>query len=213
MTDAKPFSITVIQVYAPTTDTQEAEADQFYEDLEELLELWPYHSLFLASGSRRSESLFGWSFPVAWCIRHLKGQPLWSFSVVQLSVLACGERETTVMAPPTARDSAVSPCLHGCLVFLHRNFPLRSPPSRPMGPSPRSQQQTSPWDCSPIPTFQLPAPVLSRGLASLSRVYKAAARIVCVILIPFTLSQLSCFTFSSLKCFSSVLNSCSNVRL
>ena len=33
----KPFNITVIQVYAPTTDTKEA--DQFYEDLEDLLKL------------------------------------------------------------------------------------------------------------------------------------------------------------------------------
>ena len=37
----KPFSITVIQVYAPTTDAEEAEVDQFYEDLEDLLELTP----------------------------------------------------------------------------------------------------------------------------------------------------------------------------
>ena len=37
----KPFNITVIQVYAPTTDAEEAEADQFYEDLEDLLELTP----------------------------------------------------------------------------------------------------------------------------------------------------------------------------
>ena len=29
----KPFSITEIQVYAPTTNTEEAEIDQFYEDL------------------------------------------------------------------------------------------------------------------------------------------------------------------------------------
>ena len=35
----KPFNITVIQVYAPTTDAEEAEADQFYEDLEDLLAL------------------------------------------------------------------------------------------------------------------------------------------------------------------------------
>ena len=32
----KPFNITVIQVYAPTTDSEEAEVDQFYEDLEDL---------------------------------------------------------------------------------------------------------------------------------------------------------------------------------
>ena len=33
----KPFSITVIQVYAPVTDAEEAEVDQFCEDLEDLL--------------------------------------------------------------------------------------------------------------------------------------------------------------------------------
>ena len=34
----KPFNITVIQVYAPTSNTEEAEVDQFYEDLQDLLE-------------------------------------------------------------------------------------------------------------------------------------------------------------------------------
>ena len=33
--------MTVIQVYAPTTNPEEAEVDQFYEDLEDLLELPP----------------------------------------------------------------------------------------------------------------------------------------------------------------------------
>ena len=37
----RPFNITVIQVYAPTTDAEEAEIDQFYEDLQHLLELTP----------------------------------------------------------------------------------------------------------------------------------------------------------------------------
>ena len=37
----KPFSITVIQVYAPTANAKEAEAEQFYEDLQYLLELTP----------------------------------------------------------------------------------------------------------------------------------------------------------------------------
>ena len=31
----KPFSITVIQVYAPTTNAEEAEVEQFYEDLKD----------------------------------------------------------------------------------------------------------------------------------------------------------------------------------
>ena len=37
----KPFKITVIQVYAPTTDAEVAEGDQFYQDLEDRLELTP----------------------------------------------------------------------------------------------------------------------------------------------------------------------------
>ena len=35
----KPFNITVIQAYAPTSNAEEAEAEQFYEDLQDLLEL------------------------------------------------------------------------------------------------------------------------------------------------------------------------------
>ena len=37
----KPFNITVIQVYAPTSNAEKAEAEQFYEDLQDLLELTP----------------------------------------------------------------------------------------------------------------------------------------------------------------------------
>ena len=37
----KPFNITVSQVYAPTTNTEEAEVEWFYEDLQDLLELTP----------------------------------------------------------------------------------------------------------------------------------------------------------------------------
>ena len=37
----KPFNITVIQVYAPTSNIEEAEVEQFYEDLPDLLELTP----------------------------------------------------------------------------------------------------------------------------------------------------------------------------
>ena len=35
----KPFKITVIQVYAPTSNAEEAEAERFYEELQDLLEL------------------------------------------------------------------------------------------------------------------------------------------------------------------------------
>ena len=37
----KPFNITVIQVYGPTSNTEEAKVEQFYEDLQDLLELTP----------------------------------------------------------------------------------------------------------------------------------------------------------------------------
>ena len=37
----KPFNITVIQVYAPTSNAEEAEIEWFYEDLQDLLELTP----------------------------------------------------------------------------------------------------------------------------------------------------------------------------
>ena len=37
----KPFNITVIQVYTPTSNTEEAEVEWFYEDLKDLLELTP----------------------------------------------------------------------------------------------------------------------------------------------------------------------------
>ena len=47
----KPFNITVIQVYAPVTNTKKAEVDWFYEDLEDLLELPPKKMSFSSSGA------------------------------------------------------------------------------------------------------------------------------------------------------------------
>ena len=43
----KPFNITVIQVYAPTSNTEEAEVERFCEDLQDLLELSPKDVLFI----------------------------------------------------------------------------------------------------------------------------------------------------------------------
>ena len=44
----KPFNITVIQVYAPTSNAEEAEVEQLYEDLQDLLELtFPKGVLFI----------------------------------------------------------------------------------------------------------------------------------------------------------------------
>ena len=46
----KPFNITVIQVYAPTSNAEEAEVEQFYEDLQELLELTPKKDVLFIIG-------------------------------------------------------------------------------------------------------------------------------------------------------------------
>ena len=55
----KPFHITVIQVYAPTSNAEEAEVEWFYEDLQDLLELTPqkrcpFHHRGLKCKSRKS---------------------------------------------------------------------------------------------------------------------------------------------------------------
>ena len=47
---SKPFNITVIQVYAPTSNTEEAEVGWFYEDLQDLLELKPKKDVLFIIG-------------------------------------------------------------------------------------------------------------------------------------------------------------------
>ena len=47
----KPLNITVIQVTAPITDAKETEFDQFYEDLEDLLELTPKNDVLYIIGN------------------------------------------------------------------------------------------------------------------------------------------------------------------
>ena len=46
----KPFNITVIQVYAPTSNAEEAEVECFYEDLQDLLEITPKKDVLLIIG-------------------------------------------------------------------------------------------------------------------------------------------------------------------
>ena len=46
----KLFNITVIQVYAPTNNAEEAEVEQFYEDLQDLLELTPKKDVLFIIG-------------------------------------------------------------------------------------------------------------------------------------------------------------------
>ena len=46
----KPFNITVIQVYAPTSNAEEAAVERFYEDLQDLLELTPQKDVLFIKG-------------------------------------------------------------------------------------------------------------------------------------------------------------------
>ena len=46
----KPFNIMVIHIYAPTSNAEEAEIEQFYEDLQELLELTPKKDVLFITG-------------------------------------------------------------------------------------------------------------------------------------------------------------------
>ena len=81
----KPFNMTVIQVYAPTTDA-EAEADQFYEDLEDLLELTlkkkkrcfiDHRGLGLACKSRKPRDTWHNSQVWPWRTRRIWAKAKW----------------------------------------------------------------------------------------------------------------------------------------
>ena len=52
----KPFNITVIQVYAPTSNAEEAEVEWFYEDLQDLLELTPKKDVLFIIGDRNAKA-------------------------------------------------------------------------------------------------------------------------------------------------------------
>ena len=51
----KPFNITVIQAYAPTSNTEEAEVKQLYEDLQDLLELTPKKDILFIIGDWKAK--------------------------------------------------------------------------------------------------------------------------------------------------------------
>ena len=63
----KPFNITVIQVYAPTSNAEEAEVERFYEDLQDLLELTPQKDvLFIILECKSRKSRNTWSDRQIW---------------------------------------------------------------------------------------------------------------------------------------------------
>ena len=156
-------------------------------------------------------------------ISHLKEHPGWgSYSIVLCQELEgpsslsfscqcwhCGERETLVMAPSPRHESAVLPCFHGCPAFLHRHFPPQSPPSHPLSPSLHSPQQP----CPGIAPQSLSSS--SQLLCLLGDLRPCPGYIwlqQVLILIPFRLPQIGCFTLS-LKCFSSDSDNCPYVGI
>ena len=71
----KPFNITIIQVYAPNSNTEEAEVEWFYEDLQDLVELTPqkrcpFHYRGLECKSRKSRNTWSnrqiWPWSMEW---------------------------------------------------------------------------------------------------------------------------------------------------
>ena len=80
----QPFNITVIQVYAPTSNAEEAEVERFYEDLQDLLELTPKKDVLFTVGDWNakvgSQEIPGVTGKFGLGIRNEPGQRLIEFS-------------------------------------------------------------------------------------------------------------------------------------
>ena len=61
-----PFNITVIQVYAPTSNAEEAEVERFYEDLQDLLELTPKRDVLFIIGDWNAKDRDTWNNRQVW---------------------------------------------------------------------------------------------------------------------------------------------------
>ena len=88
----KPFNITVIQVYAPTSNAEEAEVEQFHEDLQDLLELTPPKDVFFIIGDWNakvgSQEIPGVTGKFGLGIRNEAGQRLIEFCQENALVIA-----------------------------------------------------------------------------------------------------------------------------
>ena len=79
----KPFNITVIQVYAPTSNAEEAEIEWFYEDLQDLLELTPKKDFLFIIGDWNarvgSQEILGLTGKFGLGVQNEAGQKLTEF--------------------------------------------------------------------------------------------------------------------------------------
>ena len=88
----KPFNIKVIQVYAPTSSTEEAEVEWFYENLQDLLELTPKKDLFFIIGvwnaKAESQEILGVTGKFGLGVQNEAGQRLTEFCQENALVIA-----------------------------------------------------------------------------------------------------------------------------
>ena len=88
----KPFNITVIQVYAPTSNAEEAEVEWFYEDLQDLLELTPKNDVLFIIGDWNakvgSQEILGVTGKFGLGVQNEAGQRLIEFCQENTLVLA-----------------------------------------------------------------------------------------------------------------------------
>ena len=88
----KPFNITVIQVYAPTSNPEEAEVEWFYEDLQDLLELTPKKDVIFIIGDWYakvgSQETPGVTCKFGLGVRNEAGQRLTEFCLEKALVIA-----------------------------------------------------------------------------------------------------------------------------
>ena len=88
----KPFNILVFQAYAPTSNTEEAEVEQFYEDLQDLLELTPKTDVLFIIGDWNtkvgSQETPGVTGKFGLCVPNEAGQRLIGFCQENAVVIA-----------------------------------------------------------------------------------------------------------------------------
>ena len=88
----KPFNITVIQVYAPTANAKEAEAEWFYDDLQDLLELTPKKDVLFITGDWTakvgSQEIPGVTGKLGFGVQNEAGQRLTEFCQENTLVIA-----------------------------------------------------------------------------------------------------------------------------
>ena len=88
----KPFNITVLQAYAPTSNAEEAEVEWFYEDLQDLLELTPKKDVLFIIGNWNakvgSQEILGVTGKFGLGVQNEAGQRLTEFGQENTLVIA-----------------------------------------------------------------------------------------------------------------------------